>query len=182
VQKAQALGMNVMLKPHVDIEDGMWRAFIGQYFTSQEWDVWFYSYQEFISHYARLANTLQVKQFSVGVEYVIASKHQTHWRNIVTIVRSSFTGSITYAANWGEEIDQLLWADALDMIGVDAYYPLTNLQQPAYSDLLQGWVQWHQHLKNISAFWKKPMIFTEIGFKSINGAAIMPGLLLVAVY
>jgi len=171
IQKAHTLGIKVMLKPHIDPEDGTWRAFIGQNFTDHEWNEWFYSYTEFITHYAQL----NADQFCIGVEYVTASTRQQQWRSVVSSIRAVFTGPITYAANWGSEINQFTWGDALDFIGVDAYYPLTNNTQPSYQELVEGWITWSLQLKNISLLWKKPLIFTEVGYKSITGGAIMPG-------
>jgi len=68
----------------------------------------------------------------------------------------------------------LTWINQLDIIGVDAHYPLTNKQFPTEQDLVDGWYSVVTHLKNVSQFWNKSIIFTEIGYRSINGSCINP--------
>jgi len=44
VRNATDLGFKVFLKPHVDVLDGTWRAWVGTYFTDADWNIWFHSY------------------------------------------------------------------------------------------------------------------------------------------
>jgi hypothetical protein len=72
IQAAHGLGLRVMLKPHVDLNDdpGHWRGDIGKGFASEaEWEAWFASYQAVIAHYARLAQVQGVEGFSVGLSW-----------------------------------------------------------------------------------------------------------------
>jgi len=197
IKQALSLGLKVMLKPHIDPLDGHWRAWIGYYFNATQWDAWFQSYTAFIVHFAALSEGLGVFQFSAGVEYISASAQTQQWLNIINKIRAVFNGNVTYAANWGNlyevfppgpgnelteravggggEINWIQWLDVLDVIGCDAYFPLTNLEYPALYDLEQGWQVHIADLQNISTYWNKNIIFTEIGYRSIPGTAIHPG-------
>jgi len=177
ITTCRTLGMKVMLKPHVDCDDGQWRGMIGQSFTSQLWTQWFQAYTAFITHFADIAQkyTDTVQLFCAGVEYLTPSKQEASWRAVIASIRQHYTGKVTYAANWGSEIDELKWGDVLDVIGIDAYYSLSKSKVPSYSDLVSGWAPTVLHLAGISQQWKKTIIFPEIGFKSIDGTAISPG-------
>lgn len=163
---AHSLGLKVMLKPHVDLGDdpGHWRGQIGQSFAQTQWSVWFASYQNFINHYAQLAQTYNVEQFCVGTELSATQDQAVRWRTVITDVRSHYTGTLTYAANWDNAV--LTWWDAVDLIGVDAYYPLTHKCDPTIAELEAGWEPYVTALATLSSTWGKPIIFAEMGYRS----------------
>ena len=168
---AHSLGMKVMLKPHVDLanDPSHWRGEIGQGFGSLQWTSWFNSYIAFINHYAQLAQANNVEQFCIGTELSTTEPRATSWRAVSTSVRNIYSGPITYAANWGSE-SSLTWWDALDFIGVDAYYPLTGKNDPTVAELDTGWLPYVTTLTNLATTLNKPIIFTEIGYRSQDGA------------
>ena len=47
------------------------------------------------------------------------------WQEITSLVRGKYGAPLTYAANW-DEVEQVQFFDSLDLIGVDAYYPLSS--------------------------------------------------------
>ena len=47
------------------------------------------------------------------------------WRAVIAAVRAEFDGTLTYAGDWTDAI-YVPWWDALDLIGVDAYYQLAE--------------------------------------------------------
>ncbi|MEW5959983.1 MAG: hypothetical protein AB1801_19860, partial [Chloroflexota bacterium] len=176
IAKAHALGLKVMLKPHVDLlASGQWRGQIGEEFeTEAEWDAWFNSYQNFIRHYADLAETYGVDQFAVGTELVGTTHREDDWRAIIAAVRQRYHGPITYAALYDGEETGITWWDAVDYIGVDAYYELTDKNDPSVEELRQGWTAPVTTLTNLADRWDKPIIFTEIGYRSLDGANQQP--------
>jgi hypothetical protein len=102
-----------------------------------------------------------------------------YWREVVAFVRRIFpSGRLTYAANFkGTHYSPLniTWWDALDLIGVDAYYTLAPLNSnPTYEQLLKGWIPHIAKLKSLSQKYSKPLIFTEIGYCSQNNAFYEP--------
>lgn len=170
ITQAHNLDLKVMLKPHVDLasDPTHWRGQIGQSFTETEWIAWFTSYQGFINHYAQLAQTYGVDQFSVGTELSASQSRATNWRAVITGVRSYYSGPLTYAANHGDETN-ITWWDAVDYIGVDAYYPLTSKSDPTVAELKAAWQPHVSTLNTLASTWNKSIIFTEIGYRSQDG-------------
>lgn len=175
IGKAHEYGMKVMLKPHIDLisDDGCNRSDIG-FNTPDKWDEWFASYRSFINHYARMARDEGVEFFCVGTELTFASRQEKFWRDsVVKDVRKVFKGQITYAANWDEYKDVKFW-DALDYVGIDAYFPIAQKSNATSEELLSGWRSW---LSEIEAFQKnvdRPVIFTESGYCSADIASNKP--------
>jgi Glycoside Hydrolase Family 113 len=171
INRAHSLGLKVMLKPHVDLanDPDHWRGNIGQGFSEADWIAWFISYKDMINHYAQLAQTLGVEQFCVGTELVSTEFRATDWQSVIAGVRALFTGPLTYAANPGDEAS-ISWWDKLDFIGFDAYYALTNKNDPTLAELKAAWVPIAAILKNLSETWGKPVIFPEVGYASSDGA------------
>jgi hypothetical protein len=174
--RARALGLKVMLKPHVDLfTPGQWRGQIGEQFTTEEeWANWFASYRDFIGHYAELAQVHGADQFSVGTELKGTTHRADDWRAIVAGVRARYSGSLTYAALYGGEETGLTWWDAVDYIGVDAYYELTKKNDPSLDELREAWIPHVNTLANLSYAWNKPILLTEIGYRSLDGANRRP--------
>jgi len=190
IQKCKQLGLKVMLKPMVDPKD-QWRAWIGTYFTDEEWTEWFSSYTEFIVHYAQLSEKTQVDMYSAGCEMITPSAKEAQWRAVIASIRENYKGLVTYSANWGTkyestrtdfvpstlggEIDDIKWIDALDIIGIDAYYPLTTSTVPDLTTLVNSWVSLESYFSSLSQKWQKDIIFTELGYRSVTGGLIHPG-------
>ncbi len=176
--QAHSLGLKVMLKPHVDLlnDPSHWRGQIGQEFTTEaQWAAWFASYRNFIEHYADLAQTYGADQFSVGCELIATAHRATDWRTVVAGVRARYSGPLTYAANHSGEETSITWWDDVDYIGVDAYYPLTDKNDPTLEELKAAWGPHTTTLANLASTWGKSIIFTEIGYRSQDGANRHPG-------
>ena len=123
IQKAQSLGMNVILKPNVDLRNGNWRSFINPS------NAWFSAYDTFIRKYATIAQQEGVHMLSIGTEFGNAQTWTSSWRGIASSARSVYGGQLTYSANHGAEED-VAWWDAVDQIGINAYYPLSTNANP----------------------------------------------------
>ena len=178
IHAAHAEGLSVMLKPHVDLwnDPNHWRGEIGPNFTTAQWNSWFASYTTMITHYAELAAEEGVEQFSVGTELNSTTGRDAQWRAVIAAVRAEFDGTLTYAGDWTDAI-YVPWWDALDLIGVDAYYPLADdgNDNPTATQIAAKWQPILAQLAGLSAAeGDKPIIFTEIGYRSQNGAAQHP--------
>jgi len=177
ITQAHGRGMRVMLKPHLDLNNDPthWRGQIGAEFASEaEWQAWFAAYRAFITHYAALAQANGVEQFAVGTELVGTSGREADWRRMIGETRRIFTGPVTYASNHSGEESSIQWWDAVDYIGVDAYYPLTNKNDPTLAELKAAWVTPMLTLENLSKQYNRPVILTEIGYRSVDGANQRP--------
>ncbi len=93
IAQIKAQGMRVALKPQVDSMDGVWRGEI-QFNTTADWDAWFSNYTEFITHYAKLANTCGASYFNVGTELDSTELQVAAWRNVIADVRQEFDGPL----------------------------------------------------------------------------------------
>jgi hypothetical protein len=181
IQQLHARGLKVMLKPHVDPIEAGWR---GQ-FNPTDSSAWFDSYNVFITHYAQLAETLAVEAFVVGTEYKLLTgpSNQARWRTIINNVRGRYSGMLTYAANATEaedEFTQVQFWDALDLIGLNVYFPLTDGDTPEVDELVSAWTDnangdnLVQLVQDVHGANNKPVLFTEVGYRSITGANKQP--------
>lgn len=169
IAQAHNRGLRVMVKPHVDPLD-QWRGRIGQGFTTEaEWAAWFASYRSFMEHYADLAQSYGVDQFCIGTELGATTHRADDWRAVIAGVRPRYSGPIVYAATSGEETS-ISWWDAVDYIGVDAYYELTDKNDPTLDELKVAWTPRITRLANVASTWGKPILITEIGYRSLDGA------------
>ncbi len=179
IQTAHNLGLKVMLKPHLDLlnDPTHWRGQIGEGFTTAaEWDAWFASYQAFINHYAQIAAENGVEQFSIGTELDGTAVEELRWRELITGtngIRWLYGGPLVYAANHTYTNTVMFW-DALDYIGIDAYYALATTSTATLEDFKLGWTKPISFLKGLAEEWNKPILFTEIGYRSIDGAGMAP--------
>jgi ligand-binding sensor domain-containing protein len=179
VATAHNLGLKVMLKPQVDLrhDPDRWRGNIGESFTDEaQWQAWFQSYRAFINHYADLAQENGVEQFCVGTELVGTSHREADWRDVIAGVRQHFRGPITYAGNHGTEDVGITWWDAVDFIGIDAYYVLTEKTDPTVEELKAAWSErgYLDTMAGLAQKHGKPVLITEIGYRSADGTIKTP--------
>jgi hypothetical protein len=176
LETARALGFRVMLKPHLDLndDDSHWRGDIGAGFADEEtWAAWFAAYQAMIVGYAELAEAQGVDQFCVGTELAGTNHREEAWRVVVDAVRAVYSGPLIYASNHGQE-SSIAWWDALDYLGVDAYYALTSSTDPTLDDLKAAWRTRASRLQSLSQRVERPVVLTEIGYRSLDGANRAP--------
>lgn len=175
IQSAHALGMKVMLKPHIDLssDPAHWRGDIGTMFDEDTWRTWFESYTEIITHYANLSRENGVEALVIGTELKGTSHRSDEWRLIVSEVRALFPGQLLYAANW-DEYASIDWWDALDYIGIDAYFQLSTKNDPTVAELKAAWIPLVNELEQQSETWSKGIVLTEIGYQSKDGTSMAP--------
>ena len=168
IKDAHEAGLKVMLKPHIDIIDtekeNYWRGDIG-FYDPASWDEWFANYQKMILNYAKLAEENNVEILCVGTELTFASQKTEHWRSMIRSVREIYNGPLIYAANWDDYKDVKFW-DALDMAGIDAYFPLSNRDNASIEEIRAGWTKWKSEIEKWQSRINKPVVFTEIGYPS----------------
>lgn len=175
LKKIKSLGMHVMLKPHVDVKDGAWRGEIA-FSDAERKAKWFASYEAFILHFAQMAEKNGVEVFCIGTELEQMTREKESampWDAMIKKIKSVYHGKLVYAANW-TEYEQVPFWEELDFAGIDAYFPLSltkNTSQKQLESSFEG------VLNKIGKWQKKlnrPVIFTEIGFRSMDGTAVMP--------
>jgi hypothetical protein len=172
VEYAHRLGMKVLLAPIVDIAHPAGKAWRGV-IAPKDWTAWFDSYRAFLTHYARMAEDLDVEFMSVGIELISTEHHTDQWLETIQAVRKVYRGQLTYSANWDHYQDIAFW-DALDFLGVSGYFELTAGANPTVEDLVRGWGPVKKELRAWQARWNKPLLFVEIGYTSQEGAGSRP--------
>lgn len=175
-QFAKAKGIKTILKPHIWLRDegGKWRGEIAMK-TEEDWQKWFKDYETFILHYAQLAEEHQMEMLCIGTElHQTCVQREDDWRKLITKIRAVYSGPLTYAANFSGEYQEVSFWDELDYIGVQGYFPLTDRTDPSIEDLRNGWKQPLAELQAFSNQYQKPILFTEIGYKSTKDAGISP--------
>ena len=178
INKARSLGLKVMVKPHLDISSGRWRANL----DPSDKKTFFANYKKMILGYANIAQATGTEQLSIGAElYKLTSNlsNEPYWRDIISSVRAVYSGKLTYSANASnstyEEIDLPFW-DALDIVGISMYKRLSTTKTPTVSSLMAEWQKIEtDFILPASNKLNKPIIFSEIGYRSADGAAIEPG-------
>ncbi|MBI4283499.1 MAG: hypothetical protein HY663_03405 [Chloroflexi bacterium] len=185
---AHSLGMRVMLRPQVRLSNDPSHSWIqiGTAFSSEaQWQEWFTSYREHINYYATFAQEAGVDLLVIGDELSSTTHRESDWRRTIAEVRERYKGSITYSSigslpsaplPLGDE-KRIMWWDAVDYIGVDVYIPLTNKNDPTVEELKAAWMQkgYLTLLESLSNRFNKPIIFTEVGYQSKDGANKNPG-------
>lgn len=164
-------GIRNMLKPHLWVREG-WVGDI-EMENEPDWKQWFENYKAFILDYARLAEKLKFPMLCIGTELEKTSTREKDWRDIIAEVRKVYSGKITYAANF-TEFEKIKFWDALDYIGVQAYFPLSKSHQPELKELIASWNSHLPRVEKLVRKYKIPVLFTEIGYCNTIDAAMEP--------
>jgi hypothetical protein len=182
IQFIHSQGMSVMLKPHLESYDGQWRAYI----NPGERATWFKNYGDMIVRYATIAQQQGVEEFCIGTELISMASASTHsdntqaWKDLIGRVRAVYSGKVTYSANWGpsgfvDEKNNIQFWSQLDHIGLSGYFNLTSDYNNDVQFLKNAWDTWNrEHIKPLSDRFGKPVVFTEVGYKSVDGAHTQP--------
>lgn len=164
LKKLKAMGYKVCLYPmiFVDINGKPWRGHItgnvddvSHFFNKSD------GYNNFIKHYAKNFKD-HIDAFVIGSEMIGLTKLRNfddnsfpavdHFISLAEQVKNILHSDtiVTYAADWSEyhhtdggwyNMDKLWSCNAIDKIGIDAYFPLTLSTKSTYDidELMHGW-------------------------------------------
>ncbi|MCB1054609.1 MAG: hypothetical protein KDD11_03755 [Acidobacteria bacterium] len=174
VEMARQEGISLFWKPHLAYWGNfVWRGEI-TFERDEDWQRFFRDYRAFILDQAAFAGRAGVPIFAVGVELEGTTSHEAEWRSLIAEIRRVFPGRLTYAANW-DRVDAVPFWDALDLVGVQAYFPLSDADGPDETALGAGWARELDRLGALShRLGDKPVVFTEIGYNRSPVAARTP--------
>lgn len=168
---ARSLGLRVVLKPHVDVQDGTFRGNIAPSSVAG----WFRSYRTILDRYAEIASKGDADMLVVGTELSSLSRFTSEWRRTIAGARARFGGRLTFAANWTVGARHVRFWDRLDYIGIDAYMPLTPGEpNPPVAELARAWRREARQIDALRREYDKPVLFTELGYQSRADAAADP--------
>lgn len=164
----------LFLKPHLAYWGSFeWRGAIKFGNNQQAWARFFKTYGAFIVDQAAFAQRAKIPLFAVGVELDNTVQFEAQWRAIIAQVRTVYKGRITYAANW-DSVEKVPFWDAVDDIGVQAYFPLGGLKNLTRANLSAAWEQPLAQLRSLSRKYSRPFLFAEIGYPRSLEAAQKP--------
>ncbi|WP_262296214.1 glycoside hydrolase family 113 [Microvirga sesbaniae] len=193
---AKDRGLKVVLKPHLETNNRVWRAEL----APTDPKAWFASYKAMMVEYAKVAQAAGAEMICVGTEMnsmidptKTCSDGKTYtqkWGEIIDAVRAVYSGKVTYAATY-DTVQKVGFWDKVDFIGVDAYIPSSTVNDPTVDQIVDAWVKPHFNpwirdtlhggksvvdtYKALSEQYGKQVIFTEVGYKSMDGANKDPG-------
>ncbi len=173
IAQARALGLTVTLFPIVALRSRtaeQWRGTL----APDNVALWFDSYRAFIITMADVAQASGVATLSVGSELCSLEGEQQHWRDVIAVVRRRFDGALLYSANW-DQLDTVMFWDALDQVGVTGYFKLANGASATSTPALSAaWSAPLAQLATLRARTHKPLMMTEVGWPSHARAAHTP--------
>ena len=170
VKFAKVKNLKILLKPHVWVKGQGWT---GDFKLANEadWNRWERSYKKYILSFATLADSLEIEAFCIGLEFKHAIKERPEfWIRLIREVRNCYQGKVCYAANWDNFQNIPFW-DKVDLIGINAYFPLSHEITPTLKDLIMAWDTHVLELEELSGKYNKAIVFTEYGYRSMDKAA-----------
>ena len=173
IKLLQANDVKIMLKPQLWIWRGEYTGYL-KMDTEEKWKMLEASYSKFILEYAQLAQETHTDIFSIGTEleqFVV--NRPEYWNTLIKKIKTIYKGKLTYASNWDEYKRVPFW-NQMDYIGVDAYFPLSEMQTPTVESVIDGWRWWKGELAAFSKRHNKKILFTEWGYRSVDFTAKEP--------
>lgn len=165
IRMAHKQGIKTMVKPQVWFDHG---SFTGDFEldSEEEWINFESRYRNFILEYAKMAEQEKSELFCIGTELcAFAGKRPEFWRSLIREVRAIYRGKLTYASNWDSYSRVSFWKE-LDLIGIDAYFPVCTQETPSIKSVLIGWEPHFRKMKEYSEKLGKAVLFTEFGYRS----------------
>lgn len=105
-----------------------------------------------------------------------------YWVKLIQEIRTIYKGKLTYAANFDNYMEVSFW-DELDMMGINAYFPLREQMNPNLSEkevYNLCYDRWQDVLNSINRERNKlsnpnlPVLFTELGYTFRKHTTIQP--------
>ena len=174
IQQAHALGLRVLIVPHLWVESGEWRGELDPG-SDAAWESWSHNYRAFLLTWAEVARDAHADMLSVGVELRswLTTAHAASFQPILRDVRRVYPGLLTYAGNW-DDIEQTVILGDLDVIGLNAFFPLADKDGAGFEQLAAGGRGVRDRLAQLAALWHKPIFFNEFGYTTRVDPAIRP--------
>ncbi len=173
IQLAHQKNISVMLKPHLWIGHGIYTGAF-TLTSEKEWQVWEDSYQKYMLHFAAVADSMKVDILCIGTELGASIKERPQfWNSFIDTLKQVYHGKLTYAANW-DDYKIVPFLEKMDYIGVDAYFPLSTEKSPSINSLQNGWKKYSDELETLSVKHKRPILFTEYGYRNVDYTGAEP--------
>jgi glycosyl hydrolase family 113 len=181
VQQAHQRGISILLRPLIDDQNlysAHWRGTID---PSPNQAAWFNTYKAVLQPYAALGPSDGLDVLDVGSELItLARKYPNWWALIIDQLKLTYHGAVTYSTNWdwaglpGSSQPYPSFTTQLDFLSIDAFYPLNAPINATIAQLNAAWQPWLSKVAQLRAYYKKTVVFTELGVTSQVGAYRQP--------
>lgn len=174
IAQAHAHGLCVLLVPHLWVESGGWRAEI-EPGDDAAWERWAAGYTRFVRAWAEVARDAHADMLSAGVELRswVTTARAVSFSSVLREIRRVYPGPITYAANW-DDVEETVILGELDVIGINAFYPLAEKNGASPEQLAAGGRDVARRVGKLAKDWQKPVMFSEFGYTTRADPAIRP--------
>ena len=146
-----------------------WRGRI----NPENWDEWWASYRDIVTHFAWIAQGNGVDMLVVGSELISTESNVAEWTKTIQQARKVFHGYLTYSSNWDHYKSVKVW-DQLDFIGMNSYWSLGDGPDASLDQIKDHWKGIQKELFAFQAKVKKPIFFLEVGWMSMSNAVTEP--------
>ena len=172
IREAHARGMSILVIPHLAYWGSPW-SWRGEIDFDDPVCLarFFETYTAWIVGVARAAK--DADGFSIGNETDRLVRCEAEWRALIAQVRRETPARLTYAANF-DAFERVAFWDALDAIGVQAYFPLSLGPDPSDEELRTSWRGAVATMRELSRTTGKPVVCTELGYDISLEAAARP--------
>ncbi len=173
IRQARARGQHVTMFPIVRLSHGAPGEWRGKIAPVDE-EAWWSSYGAYVARAAQLARDAGAQRLCVGSELLTRETMRGRWLELIDRVRVSAPDlELMYSANWDHFRVVSFW-DAVDVVGMTAYFELTRDPTPSVEALVGAWGPIRADLERWSAEIDRPIVITEVGYPSIDGGAAWP--------
>jgi hypothetical protein len=169
IRDAHALGLAVVVKPHIWVPDSWAGAVVMT--SEQAWQDWFANYGRELDRIAHIAEEEKADALAIGTE-LSHTTQRPEWNALIEQARGAYSGRLFYIAHNVEEAETVPFWDQLDAIGVSLYPPLGADDDRDGRRKTMRTVA--EHLDALAARTGKSIIVGEIGLRSAVGAAAKP--------
>jgi hypothetical protein len=172
IREARQHGLRIVLMPHIAYwgTPFRWAGDI-EFHTDEEWERFFSDYTQWIVSLAKACP--DVDGFVIGVELDRTLGHEAEWRNLIRRVRVETGAPLTYASNWTDYTRVPFW-NALDVIGIQAYFPVADSVGADPTSIAAHWQARMQELHAFATHWNRKIVFTELGYNRAYAAPVRP--------
>ncbi len=173
IDESHRRGLKIMIKPHLAYWGSpfSWRGEV-EFENASDWQRFFATYEAWILKVAELSTAADA--FVVGTELDRTVSHEQSWRRIIAAVRGATDAPLTYAAGW-DAYESIPFWDALDIVGVQAYFPLVEHEDvPTDAEIRDGWRRIVARLESFGRENNRRVVLGELGYNRSLEAAVRP--------
>lgn len=162
LREAARQGLRTTVMPIVvltDRSDGVWRGDVEPTERASFWT----NYRTLLRRVAIDSERAGAHRLVIGSE-LNALETDPSWTGVVDEARRSFSGRLSYSANWDHYAQVPFWAQ-LDEIAVTAYFPV---------DAGATWSSELAVLQGFARDRRRPLVISEYGYPALDTAAARP--------